>query len=67
MIHVIPNREINLHEESTTCKCLPSVQMEDEIIVVHNELTREERESDYITDEDENLLTDKNQTSAQNE
>jgi len=67
MIHVIPNREISQHEESTTCKCLPSIQMEDEIIVVHNELTREERESDYITDEDENLLSDKNQTSAQNE
>lgn len=58
MIHVIPNREIDQHEESTTCKCLPSVQMEDEIIVIHNELTRF-RESDYITDEDPNLLSSK--------
>ncbi len=66
MIHVILNREIHLHEESTTCKCNPSVRMEDEIIVVHNELKRF-RESDYITDEDEGLLTPKNQTSAQNE
>lgn len=66
MIHVIPNWEIDEHEESTTCKCMPSVRMEDEIIVVHNELKRF-RESDYITDEDEKLLTPKNQTSAQNE
>lgn len=62
MIHVIPNWEIDAHEESTTCKCLPSVKMEDEILVVHNELRRFRE-----TDEDEKLLTTKNQTQAQNE
>lgn len=60
MIHVLPNYEKHLHEESTTCICNPLVNMEeDEIIVVHNELTREERESDSIIDEDENLLAEK--------
>ena len=58
MIHVILNRELHLHEESTSCKCCPSVRIEDEIIVVHNEL-QPLKESDYITDEDESLLTDK--------
>lgn len=41
MIHVIPNREIDLHEESTTCICCPSVITDEaEIVVIHNELTK---------------------------
>lgn len=40
MIHVIPNRELDLHEESTTCICCPSVITDEaEIVVIHNELT----------------------------
>lgn len=56
MIHIIPNREKKLHEESTTCKCEPSVETEDEIIVIHNELNRF-RESDYMVDESEGEVT----------
>lgn len=58
MIHILPNNEKHLHEESTTCKCNPTVNMEDEIIVIHNRIDVY-RSSDAITDEDENLLTHK--------
>lgn len=63
MIHIIPNREIKLHIEETTCRCEPRVEIDDEIIVIHNELNRF-RESDYIADESEGTLTLKNKDSA---
>ena len=35
--HVIPLNDSEEHEESTTCKCCPSVEFEEgEMIVIHN-------------------------------
>lgn len=61
MIHVLPNNEKYLHEESTTCQCSPTVNTEDEIIVVHNRLIKF-RSSESIINEDENNLTPKTLT-----
>jgi len=37
VIHVLPINDIDEHEETTTCKCEPTVIKEgDEFIVVHN-------------------------------
>ena len=37
MIHITPINDLEKHEESTTCKCEPSVIEENgELIVVHN-------------------------------
>lgn len=37
MIHVLPIRDLEEHEETTTCKCQPKVIEENgELIVIHN-------------------------------
>jgi len=44
MIHVIPNWEIDYHEESTTCKCSPSIKFENgEMIVIHEPINQTEK------------------------
>lgn len=38
MIHILPVNDLKPHSESTTCECLPSIEMLEngEIMVVHN-------------------------------
>jgi len=43
-IHVTPINDLHDHEESTTCKCGPSVKFENgEMIVIHNSFDGRER------------------------
>ena len=36
-LHIIPIKDIQEHEESTTCNCYPSVEFENgEMIIIHN-------------------------------
>ena len=38
MINILPLNDYEKHEESSTCKCLPSVELnkDGELIVIHN-------------------------------
>jgi len=38
MIHVVPKDEFGSHTLDTTCKCSPFIDMNNELIVVHNPL-----------------------------
>lgn len=42
--HILPINDLEPHEETTTCKCCPSVQFENgEMIVVHNSFDGREK------------------------
>ena len=43
MIHVIPLNDLKKHEESTTCKCKPKVEILEngEIMIIHKILAQE--------------------------
>lgn len=58
MMHIWPENEKDLHEESTTCNCNPTVFTEDKIIVVHNRILKF-KSSESIISEDENLMVEK--------
>lgn len=36
MIHVLPVNDIKEHTEDTTCECNPTVEIYEEILVIHN-------------------------------
>lgn len=43
ILHIIPINDLEEHEESSTCKCMPSVEIVNaEIIVTHNSFDRRE-------------------------
>lgn len=58
MIHILPESERHLHEESTTCQCEPAVRTDDEIIVIHNRINIYQS-SEGIIDELDGELPDK--------